>query len=287
MNSEDLKPSLSQFVDGELASDEANAMLLQALQDEGSRFELVRMLQLRASLQPWRSMGEELSAPHRPNSTIHAASHVRTVLMGMAAIVAVSAAAWLYQSSKYEKPGSLDHGSGVEQHLKVATSLSREDAAEVFNLHESIAGPVAWLAILPESVRVQKMADGVEGEKADQAQAIACFLKIETHGDGVFPTLPDTIICRLDKKAVITVPSSGDHSKSMRIQLVAVHREESIGIQYAISLENEPTNGQQTSALSGFIPLSGDSNAVGRLAQAGTTLDIALSASLLDQGENG
>lgn len=273
---------LSQLVDGELGSDETNRLLLKALRNSESRVELLRMLQLRHALAPWRSHGEDSLEIKPMRSTLHAGSKYRNALIAVAAALVVSVSAWVYNIAV---PNGLDLGgaeSGRSTDRQVASSLSSKDAARILRLHESITGPVAWLAILPDSVQVQKTrAVGVH------SQPIACFLNIQSQIDGDFPTTPDLIICRLEEKVVLSIPSGTTQSKAMRIQLVAVRREGSLGLQYAISLEDRLPNESQTATLTGFMPLRENSRAIGQLAHAGTTLDVALRASLLTFEPNG
>ncbi|GJM24862.1 MAG: hypothetical protein DHS20C16_12770 [Phycisphaerae bacterium] len=278
---EGLNEQISQLVDGELTSDGANRVLLKALPNKDHRLAMLRMLRLRHALASWRNQGVE-SDEYKPiHRTVSPQSQFRNALIGMAAILVVSVSALIYLASVQgerglQTPGLV--GPGVRSGVK---SISRDDAARILSLHESITGPVAWLAILPESVQVQKLNQAGDGMQADDTRAIVCFLNIESRGSEFFPTTPDLIICRMDRKATLTIPSSGKPSKSMQIQLVALHRDGSLGIQYAISLEDTPASDMQTSTLTGFIPLSGDARTLGQLANSGTVLDVALSASLL------
>jgi len=277
----DYEARLSQLVDGELGSDEVNRILLRVLRSEDSRVALLRMLQLRHTLAPWRQHGEDLPEIKPLRGTSRSISKFKRALVAVAAVLAISVSALVYHNVAQNNSISGDRGF-ASVGRPVAPPLSREDAARVLRLHESVAGPVAWLAILPDSVRVQKTTE-VSGD----SQPIVCFLNIQSRGEENFPTTPDLIICRLEEKVTLSIPSGSGQPTAMRIQLVAVHREGLLGLQYAISLKDRLPTDPHTATLTGFIPFSGNSRTVGQLAHAGTTLDVALRASLLTPDSNG
>ncbi len=271
---------LSALVDGELDSDELNEVLLAALRDERQRGQLERLLELRCALAPWRKQGDGADAPSLAMTRASRHRFAGRGVLALAAVLAVTFTAWLLLPA-YFRPATHSKVATVEHAADDAATITPEDAARVFDLHESMAGPLAWLAVTSGKVEMRSAP-----QDARDVPAVACFLRLEPRAKDAFPQAPDLVICRPDEKVVLNVPATAGQTKDMQIELVAVRRGGELGVQYAISLEARSDPGASTT-FTGFLPLRGSAQAEGRLAQAGMHVEVALHASVLNEEVRG
>lgn len=264
---------LSELVDGELTTDDVNLTLLEVLPDKAARDRLLRMLRLRMALAPWRMQSAETAdLPSVPRFSPPVSGRGR---IAVAAILVLCASAWVFLKTADRNPSTPSDGSSRGEWVG-AWSISPEEAMRVFQMHESIAGPIAWLAIQPDSVQVRN--DARANRSAD---VIACFLSINQQGADTFPTAPILVICRPEEKATLTIPSVSGRNQTMRIQLVPITRDGAVGVQYAIGIEDLEAPGAYAATLSGFIPVSDAGRSVGQLVDPVATLNVALRAAVL------
>ena len=176
MNDERNEILFSQLADGELESDRLNEVLLDALDDEQSRTKLKEMLRQRQATSPWRGV-----QPPRPIVIVakQAAPMPRRRLPWRVASMAVAACLggvlvltgfWAAGRLGNSGPAEPRYGPGIETVSSPAvTTEQMQQVAEVFALHESIAGPLAWYAADDQNI---KLASARGAEASNQPVAV-------------------------------------------------------------------------------------------------------------------
>jgi hypothetical protein len=270
---------LSQLADGELPSDQANELLLGVLDAPAEREKLKGFLRLRQATVGWRAMQPRqpvmvvaerpaLSLSKGPQSYRRGRAAWRVGSLAVAACVGgllvlagVWAAGFLSNARRSEAPPAVAQVS-AEQMRQIAN---------VFALHESVAGPLAWYAADDRNIRV------ASAQEADAGQApIGVLLKLDSATPGMRArTL--VIVCRNDQPAVISLPAEPGERSGLRVYLTPRTINGKVDVQYAIAMDG-PSPQAPLASLSGQRRLGLADSPLGQLAVGDRVLSVEAAA---------
>ncbi len=201
---------LSQLVDGELPTDQANELLAETLgeladvlsQSEACR-RLVAMLELRRATGVWRR--QENTRPVLTLPPVENASrrHGRALSLAAAAMLGgLLVAGGFYLGNRLG--GERAVVAAAQKPVLVVTPEQRREIAQAFALHESVAGPLSWYAA--DDTRIQ-VAPAQDGEKMESPVAVVLRL-VPADLSRRAETKTYVIVCRNNDPAVIELPQS-------------------------------------------------------------------------------
>jgi hypothetical protein len=276
MTNELVELRMSQLADGELASDDANELLLSALDDAAARERLKEILRLRQSTVAWRTRepdGPVMVVAERPRA-FRASRHAwRMGSLAIAACVgAVLVLAGVWTASWLGRPGVPEGRTSVPG-LVAAVSVTPEQmqqVANVFAFHESVAGPLAWYAADDQNIRVAS-AKGTEAAH----KPIGVVLKLAS-ATGVPRTY--VIVCRDQEPSVIDLPSPSGGGAGPRLYLSPRSVNGTVEMQYAIAVEGGSSPQGASASLSGQRRLGPVEASLGQLATGDRVVNIEAAA---------
>lgn len=273
---------MSQFADGELPSDQANELLLDVLDEPCAREKLRGLLRLRQATAGWRT-----SQPPKP--VMIAAERPRTFRTSRAAwragglAVAACIGGLLVLSGVWAagRRGSPHQwqGAPIANRPPAAALVSPEQmqqVAKAFELHESVAGPLAWYAADDRSIRLAS----AQGTEAGQA-AIGVLLKLES-AEPVAAPRTYVIVCRNDQPAVIRFPAEHGDRQGLRVYLTPRAVNGKLDVSYAIAMDGQSEQAPSAS-LSGRRNLGLAGAPLGQLAMGEKLLSVEAAAWAIPQ----
>jgi hypothetical protein len=284
---------LSQLADGELAQDETVATLLAALDSEESRGRLRKHLQLRQMTSAWRAQKptSELAPPAPPAASTPLKSPPlkspgggrshgqRTHGMNfLAASVAggllVALGVWMGRSSHVALvPFNADVGM---QALAMSAS-QRQQIAQVFAFHESVAGPLKCYATDDKAVEVAP-AD----PETQSARPLAVVLRLTADGSPRSAAHEYVIVCRQGVPVAIPLPHGDSTSPRGRLYLSPVVDREGVGLSYSLTMDD--SSGKSTgAAITGQRNVGNDLRSLGEVALGDRLVHVEASAWPLDK----
>ena len=229
---------MSQLVDGELTSDEANDVLLNVLDDAAGRTRLKQLLHLRRATAGWRTRQPERAVVilSRPTRRLRVGQGARR--LGGIAVAAciggllVLAGVWATDLIRGERTPPPVNTVSLYRPAPGAqvTPKQMQQVAEVFALHQAVAGPLAWYAADDQDIRLAS-ARGAEANLTP----IAVLLKLDPSGAGATArTL--VIVCREQQPAVIELPAESPDQVPLRVYLSPHTVNGKIDMQFAIAM---------------------------------------------------
>jgi hypothetical protein len=221
---------LSQLVDGELDSDEANEVLANVLDDPGSRERLKRHLALRRGLSGWRRQRPDRPAVPEPESARHPGSGGPFRRLAPLAAAAVIGAALVCAGFLFAMRAGRD---GRQPRPAAAAEVTPEQMAQIaraFELHESVAGPLKWYADDEANIRLASAS-----EAARAARPVAVVLRLAAAGQEKAPPRSYVVVCRNGESATVELPQSPGGGPPLRIHLAPFATDGEVGMQYAIA----------------------------------------------------
>ena len=263
---------MSELADGQLDSDRANELLLGVLEDPPRRRRLAEMLRLRQMTTTWRTQRPAMAplvviAAARPAG--HGAWAVARLAMA-ACVGGLLVMGGLWASTRLERPAP--PGATVADAAGAAargvSSEQMQQVASVFELHESVAGPLAWYAADEQSVRV-------EPASADAPRRTPIAVLLRLGNAGTARSL--VIVCRDDQPAVIDLPESPDRP-GLRVYLWPRQGKGQVSMQYAIAVEPGPSQAPAASVSGRRGIATGSQVSLGQLAMGEATLNVEASA---------
>ena len=220
---------ISLLVDGELPTEAANELLRETLGDAELRNALEEQLRLRALLAPWR--GQQPKAPLLHTTIPHAAppahrfgpSPMRRYfeIVGAAALAGllVFAGFWFAQNQHPQNLIATNQPATNRPAPKqswIITPEKQKEVTDIFAFHESVAGPLTWLADGESKITVDEASKTPEDQ-----QPIAVLIRLKNvYGQpkaGQGPSEHEYIVvCRAGNSATINLPD-GDTSLKLRL----------------------------------------------------------------------
>jgi hypothetical protein len=236
---------LSQLADGELSHDETVGTLLAVLDDEESRDRLRQHLQLRQMSAGWRSqqpstdLARALPAPVPPTPlkpTGNGRSSrrnpqgghllVASVVGGLLVVLGV----WIGKSS-HVAPVPIADGPQTPQY--VVTPSQRQQIAQVFAFHESVAGPLKCFAADDRAIEITP-ADA----EAQGARPLAVVLRLTAEGGARPMSHEYVIVCRQGVPVAISLPHGDSRFPPGRLYLSPAVEKEGVGLQYSLTMDD-------------------------------------------------
>ena len=266
MNEQD-EMLLSQLADGEVDSDQLNEILLKVLDDPEGREKLREMLRLRRATSPWRR-----GQPERPMilAAPHAKTHARFPwhlgsLAAAAALGGILVFGGFWAAHRFQRPGS-DLGPA-----SVSAEQMRQ-VAQVFALHESVAGRLAWYASDDRNIRLAN-ASGAEPGNAP----IAFLLRLQPASAGG-SAQTYVIVCREKESANVELPGPSPGAPGLRAYLTPQSVNGKIDVRYVIALDGSGEQRAVLASVSGQRRLGLSETSLGQLAVGDRLLNVEASA---------
>ena len=271
----------SQLADGELASDHVNELLLKVLDDAAEREELKQILGLRRMTAVWRNR-----QPDRPVVVVSDPGETGTRFRrehrawGLAAAACLGGAlvlAGIWAAGLMGGPGRVGQQSQIAQGPVVpavatrVTAAQMKQVAEVFALHEAVAGPLAYYAADDQTTSMAP----VRGAGAP-SRPIALLLKVSpTSPGGAARTY--VIVCRDKESTAIELPAELPNHSGLRVYLTPQATDGHVDVQYAISMEGDKQQPIQAS-LGGERRIGLTETSLGQLAFGDRLVNVEASA---------
>ncbi|MBN1343929.1 MAG: hypothetical protein JXQ73_14695 [Phycisphaerae bacterium] len=280
MNWERDETLLSQLVDGELDSDEANVVLLSILDDERGRGLLKGLLEMRQRLAPIRQQC--------PNRTIVIASapadspmlrHVprRVVSLGAAAVIGgLLVLVGFWAAGERGRPHQVTTEDRVSPGRGVSAEQMRE-LAKAFELHESVAGRLGWYAADDQHIRVSPAR-----REAETGRPVGVALRLIRAEEPTGESKAYFIVCRVNSPAEIDLPGAQVASR-VRVSLVPRTTNGDVRIRYAIAASPPGGNSNSEAALIGERTIGSMRTTLGQLALGDRLVTVEASAWVLGE----
>ena len=281
MTSEADEILMSQLADGELTSDQVNDLLLKVLDDPAGREELKQMLTLRQATAVWRNRQPDrpvMVVADRPTKVYR--GHRAWQLGGLAAAACIGgvlvlagiwAAGLMSGSGRLGQQAQIAQGPVAAPAATRVTAAQMQQVAEVFALHESVAGPLAYYAADDQN---SSMAP-VRGAGAP-SRPIAMILKLgPTSAGGKARTY--VIVCRDKEPTAIELPAESPNQGGLRVYLTPQAVDGHVDVQYAISVEGDKQRPVQAS-LGGERRVGLTETSLGQLAMGDRLVNVEASA---------
>ncbi len=278
---------LSQLADGELAHDETVATLLGVLDNAESRDRLRRHLQLRRMTAAWRSQkpaGElALPGPSAASTPLKSSAEGRAhgqrqhglnlLTATLAGGLLVALGVWMGKSSPVAiVPFNSDPGT---QPLAMNAS-QRQQIAQVFAFHESVAGPLKCYATDDKAVEVAP-ADF----ETQSARPLAVVLRLTADGSPRSAGHEYVIVCRQGVPVAIPLPHGDSSAPQGRLYMSPVVDREGVGLSYSLTME-DASGKSAGAAISGRRNVGNDLRSLGEVALGDQLVHVEASAWPLD-----
>jgi hypothetical protein len=278
---------LSQLADGELPHDEIVGTLLAALEDENSRDRLRQHLQLRQMSAAWRSqkptgdlcpvlpaaipMPPNSMANGRPRRASRQGSNVlvASVVGGLLVLLGV----WMGKSSPV---GPLPIAPNLSAPQYVVSPSQRQQIAQVFAFHESLAGPLKCFAADDQEIEVTP-AD----PETESARPLAVVLRLIAEGGPQPRTHEYVIVCRQGVPVAIPLPHGDAGFPQGRLYLSSAVDREGVGLQYSFTME-DAAGKSAGAAITGRRSVGNDPRSLGELALGDRFVRVEATAWPLD-----
>lgn len=283
MSNEQNEMLMSLMVDGELPSDQVNNLLLDVLDDAAEREKLKDLLGLRQATAKWRTVQPVrpvMIVSDRPRSVRPGrrlawragGMAVAACIGGFLVLAGVWASGWVRGPDRLANPWQNAPGSGAPQAVAArVTPEQQQQIAEVFALHESVAGPLAWYASDDQNVR---LASARTTEAGRTPIGVLLRLNATSNGSGGRTLV---IVCRNDEPAVIELPAESADRPGLRVYLAPKVDGGRVQMHYAIAADGNA--GQPLLAsLTGQRRLGLTETPLGQLAMGDSVLHVEAAA---------
>jgi len=277
------KEQLSQLADGELPADEACTVLLETLDDPEARSQLESMLQLRRSLQSWRSLMPRTTAPSvpRPDQPRRLRSRVTSLLAycgaAMVGGVLVVAGLTLIRSGS-EHTGAVQKPMDKQPPQSVTPQQQRE-VAQVFQFHQSVAGPLRWYAADDDNILLSSA-----GKSESTGRPVAVLMRFRRDDPGEKQGTKECVfVCRENEAMSIRLPTESADT-ALRVYLIARPRDGTVHVEYALALEGAQRKGH-VAAVVGRRNIALSGTPLGQLAAGEQLIDVQANAWVMEQDQ--
>jgi len=270
---------MSQLVDGELPSDQANELLSGVLDDADKRESLKELLRLRQATAAWRARQPTkpiLAMTDQPRSFRRnrlvwrmGGLAVAACIGGLLVLTGVWAAGWVLNPVRPAHQWQVSPAPDSPTSLARVSPEQMRQVAQAFELHESVAGPLAWYADDDQNIQL------ASAQGAQSGQPIAVLLRLE--GEAASPSRTLIIVCREDSPAVIELPSETPSQTGLRVYLAPKAANGKVQIHYAIAADGDSRE-PALASLAGQRPLGLTETPLGQLAMGDSVLNIEAAA---------
>jgi hypothetical protein len=279
--------TLSQLADGELPCDQTVGTLLAVLDNEESRDRLRQHLQLRQMSAAWRSqqpssglsrvLSESSPTPLKIQREVRSRRQSgRGSQMLFASLVGgllVALGVWVGKSSNVA-PVSPAGGMGMQSFA--VSPGQRQQIAQVFAFHESVAGPLKCFAADDKAIELAP-ADS----ETQLARPLAVVLRLTAAGSPSAVAHEYVIVCRQGVPVAIPLPHGDASFPPGRLYLSPVVDREGVGLAYSLTVED--VGGKSTgAAIAGRRQVGNESRSLGELAMGDQLVRVEASAWPLD-----
>jgi len=281
---------LSQLADGELAHDETVATLLDVLDSDESRDRLRKHLQLRQMTSAWRSQkpSSDLcpvlpqpsqTPPTPPSATTNGRPRrqrghgTNFLVASLAGGLLVALGVWVGKSS-HVAPQPFA-GGAVPQPFVVSPG-QRQQIAQVFAFHESVAGPLKCFAADDKAIEMAP-AD----PETQSARPLAVVLRLTTEGTPSPLAHEYVIVCRQGVPVAISLPHGDASFPPGRLYLSPVVNREGVGLAYSLTME-DAAGKSAGAAIAGRRNVGNELRSLGDLALGDRFVRVEASAWPLD-----
>lgn len=254
---------LSQLVDGELDSDRQNEVLSDVLADADARERLAEHLRLRGLLGHWRRQ--------EPTGVVRVPPlHRNRTPAGSRSGHLLSLAAALFIGGVLVASGFLlARHDGVSGDISL-TSDERMRIARVFQLHESVAGPLGWYVADEEHVMLGSPVK-LTGDPVSRPVAVVLRLSPASNDR---PTRTYVIICRDNHSANIDLPGLEGTGLMARFYLMPEVQDGGIEVQYALAESGVRRDLAVPAALAGRRAVGSKPTRLGQLALGDELMNV-------------
>ena len=239
---------LSELVDGELDRDEANALLLETLDDAQARAQLKGLLQLRHVLAKWRRQ-----SPPGVRLPMLVRSVRRSLLSQPAGYAAAAAIGGLLVMSGFllaRSPGR----NAAERTAPSAMVLHRQElspetvrqTAQVFAFHESVGGPLKWYASDDRQVQLASF-----DEPRSLGEPIVVYLDLVADASAGAASRQYTVVCRAGQQATMDFPAEPGKVPGVQIQMLPSLRGGEVELRYIVDLHAPKASRERWVSLAG------------------------------------
>jgi hypothetical protein len=290
MNNENDEILMSQLADGELPSDQANDLLLGVLDDADGREKLKELIRLRQATAGWRA-----SQPARPVMIVSDQPRsmrprrrlawrmgglaVAACIGGLLVLAGVWVAGWGRGPVRPLHQWQIAPGPDAPPTVARVSSEQMRQVAQAFELHESVAGPLAWYAADDQNVRLAS-ATGTEAGRAPIG--VLLRLNATSNGSGGRSLV---IVCRNDEPAVIEIPAESADRPGLRVYLAPKVDDGSVQMHYAIAADGDSRQ-PVLASLTGQRRLGLTETPLGQLAMGDSVLHVEAAAWSLPKERN-
>ncbi len=261
---------LSQLVDGELDGDEANALLLEIVDDEPRRERLRELLRMRSLLAAWRRQGFTSALPPAARRSLQPTRvGARTRELALAAAVGGLLVAGGFMMSHLPAPLET-----AQPDVFVLSDTQLTQTAHAFALHEAVAGPLSWYASDERDIQLASA-------PADASvPPIAVFVHVRPEGDSENER-EYVVVCREGELAAARFPGGFTDAANLHVRLTPRVDDGRIVITYAITLGNRRDERSSWSSLVGRRAILRQRTFIGQLEIDGRLYEVGVSAGVL------
>jgi hypothetical protein len=277
---------LSQLADGELTPDETAQTLLAVLNDSAARDRLTQHLHLRQMTAAWRMQqpSRNLAAPvaaaptplRSPPASRVGNSRFQGSSMLVASVVGgllVTLGFWCGKSSSVPPDTIADN---TERRPAAVSPLQRQQIAQVFAFHESVAGPLNCLATDDQAIELAP-ADA----ESQSARPLAVVLRLIAADKPSSPGHEYVIVCRQGVPVAIALPHGDARFPQGRLYLSPVVDRNGVGLSYSLAIE-DASGKSPTAVIAGRRQVGDDPRSLGELAMGDRLMRVEASAWPLD-----
>ncbi len=276
---------LSRLVDGDLDTDSQNEVLLQVLEDAEGPDKLNELLRLRNLFADWRSQesAEMLATPPeaqaKSDKNPGAGRFIPLAAAAVIGAVLFGAGFMLSRQGMPELASTKDPaGSGVSQTPMRTSSKERLRIAQVYRLHESVAGPLQWYVDDNEKVTLASI-----HEARSAGQPVAMLLRLTPTSNGTYVSKTYVVVCRNDEPSTIRLPELQGGNTPIELYVLPTARKGGIEMRYAITGVGDKPGSLESSGLLGRRSIGLDETRLGQLALGGKMVNVDATAWVISE----
>jgi len=192
---------------------------------------------------------------------------VASVVGGLLVLLGV----WVGKSSHVSLPPIIDHSSQL-----VVSPGQRQQIAQVFAFHESVAGPLKCFAADDQAIEVTP-ADA----ETQTARPLAVVLRLTTEGGPRSLSHEYVIVCRQGVPVAIALPHGDARFPPGRLYLSPAMEQGKVGLAYSLTMED--AGGKSSgAAIAGRRNVGSEPRSLGELALGDRLMRVEASAWPLD-----
>ncbi len=276
---------LSRLVDGELDSDESNAVLLEVLDDGEARGRLKELLTLRCALAPWRQQvgpSPSRAATPRPSARVDRSMLRYAGSLAVAAAIGGLLVMGGFLMARHPGGGTTTAPPADSWASPRLPAEAIMQTARAFALHESVGGPLKWYAHDDRSVQLAS----INGGSVD-AVPVALFVRVGSATRPKQPVWNHVVVCRVGEAATVTFPAGTEDRPDVRVQVVADRLGDGVNVRYGVAIDAPGDASTRWGSLVGQHSVGTAETPIGQLDLGNGRGRVAVSACRLPVSING